>query len=372
MNDKFNIAFFGSSEFVIPILHSIKQNQGLKLRDVFLEQLNELENIQDNFVNIDPEWLQHKSKLVEQVSKCKELDQTINLTVVLSQPDRENRGKIFSNPVVEYARKSELDVFLPEKINKSKEEFLAKYGANLDLGLVASFGQIISTDILAIPKFGFLNWHPSKLPLYRGPTPMQTALVNGDHTVALSWINMTKQMDAGNVWLQLETELGPEIGFVDMAQKIGDLGANTWTLPLVAKILERFYPESAIIQSVAQVESDVVFCKMLVKEDKIVNPEHQTAQQIYNHWRGMQAFPGTTFVDEYFREEVKIVDCLFDLEMQTLDKSMEIQKFGNWVQIRSGKQIKTYLICAGDSLLEVRKIMRSGGKQLDFSGFLFS
>ena len=368
MKEKFNIAFFGSSEFVIGILASIQQHQNLSLKQVFLSQLEWLERNQGRFLSISPQWLSKKTELIELIETNDEFEQKINLVVVVSQPDRENRGKIFSNPVVQFARKQGTEVFLPEKINKSKEEFTLNYGQNLDIAIVASFGQIVSTSVLEIPKYGFVNWHPSKLPAYRGPTPMQSALQNGDKIVALSWINMTKEMDAGDIWLQLESELGLNKTFNQLAIEMGELGQNTWCLTVVAKILNQLGLGN--LKPVEQNPEEVVYCKMLEKEDKFVDPQTQTATEIYNHYRGLEAFPGTVLNDKFFGEEIKILDCVIDPEMQTLDNN-EIQQFGNWIQTKSGKQIKTYLICAGKTLLQVKKIMRTGGKQVDFSGFLF-
>lgn len=238
--DKFNIAFFSSSDFVIPIIESVYTGHGQTLKEVFEKQLKWLNDNQSDFVSVLPkEWLNlslhnldNKSPELQDI-----LSKKIQLMLIVSQPDRVNHGKTVSNPVVKWSRERELLLFTPNKINKELEDMnIVLAGKKIDMAILASFGQILSEVVLEYPSFGFVNWHPSLLPKYRGPTPMQTALASGDTTTGLSWLEMTKAMDAGDIWLQLEFELGPKIDFKSLADQMAELGANTWALPIVAKL----------------------------------------------------------------------------------------------------------------------------------------
>jgi len=159
----------------------------------------------------------------------------VSLEVVISQPARINRNKIIANPVSFWARNNELKLETPNKLNLETENW---ENYSLDMGIVASFGQILSSKILQTPTFGLINWHPSKLPKYRGCTPIQSAIANGDDKTALSWIKMSPKMDAGVIWLQLETEIKKTDNFETIADGMGKLGAQTWSLPIVATIFE--------------------------------------------------------------------------------------------------------------------------------------
>ena len=161
----------------------------------------------------------------------------IKLNLVITQPDRQNGKKIISNPISEFAKTKKLNLKTPLKINKEIEDIKQNYV--LDCAIVASFGQILNSKVLNFPNFGILNWHPSLLPKYRGATPIQTALLDNQKISGLSWIEMTKGMDSGPIWLQIPTLIDSCDTFETFADKMGKLGSETWTLPLVANLLQK-------------------------------------------------------------------------------------------------------------------------------------
>jgi len=123
-----------------------------------------------------------------------------------------------------------------------------------------------------------------------------------------------------------------------------------------------------MIQAILQDLDAVVFCKMLSKEDRLVEPVSQNALTIFNHWRAYINFPGTSLVDEYFQGEIKIVQCDFDPVLQ-LDYT--VQSYGNWVINRSGKAQRVFLTCFERSFLEVTRICLSSGKQVNMRNLEF-
>ena len=161
----FNIIFATSSDFTLPILQSILDNQGKTLLSVALEQLNDLEknleikpspNFENNLLH---NYLENiKAKLLEYQNNkhLENLHKPIKVVAVITQPDRENRGKIILNPISTFAVSRNLELFTPLRLNLEQEK-LARFSP--DIVIVASFGQIISTKILAIPTHGFINWH---------------------------------------------------------------------------------------------------------------------------------------------------------------------------------------------------------------------
>lgn len=165
---------------------------------------------------------------------CYWLHLPVQLSLVISQPDRINRNKMVVNPISSWARSKQVVLETPLKINQEIASLQKQY--EIQAGIVASFGQILNSKVLTWPTFDLINWHPSKLPKYRGPTPIQTALASGDFETALSWIKMSKKMDAGPIWLQLPVTIETSDTFDSLALKMGQLGATTWTLPLVANL----------------------------------------------------------------------------------------------------------------------------------------
>jgi len=357
MSNTLNLAFFGSSKFVVPILEDIYSNCGKPVMDIYLQQLNYLASNHKEFKAIYPEnLLSLKPTTLEPF-----FQKIITLDLVVSQPDRLNRNKIQTNPVSVFARNSNLQLFTPEKLNLELAEF-TNLVPNLDLAFVASFGQIISTKILESAKYGFLNWHPSLLPKYRGATPMQETLKNGEKISGLSWLEVTKKMDAGDVYLQFQKTLAKEINFTGLAQEMGALGKNTWAVALVFKIL---FPQLALVQN----ETETTFTKILTKDDKSVDPKNQSAKDILNHYRAYQVFPGTAFIDDYFKSTVTITEaCLFTEQVADFQRIYENE---TWLQLKANGQNRVLLKCQGSSIFEVKRIRLETGKQIDFKGFNF-
>jgi len=236
----FNLVFFSSSSFVIPIIESVYAAQHQSLKLVFDKQIQWLRDNHKQFVNTMPnQWLSFDiENQIQQNSKLDEfLQKQIKLSLIVSQPDRINHSKTVSNPVVQWARNNQIPLFTPNRINKEINELgVALNGNPIDIAVLASFGQILSQQVLEFPAFGFLNWHPSLLPKYRGPTPMQTAIASGDPITGLSWLEMTKGMDAGDIWLQMAFQLDTKVTFDQLTTQMAVLGANTWSLPIVAKL----------------------------------------------------------------------------------------------------------------------------------------
>ncbi len=387
---KFNIAFFSSSDFCIPIAQDILESNGKTLFQIYSEQVIAFKtksayslNFPDNF----------------DIHDIPELDIPICFALVVSQPDSDNRGKIIPNPVSKWARENKLNLFTPESFNKSKNEQDVK----IDIAITASFGQIISDDSLVWSQNGFLNWHPSLLPLYRGATPMQSAIKNGDVESGLSWINMTKGLDEGHIFLQFRTNVEND-DFGTLSARLGQLGVSTWAIAIVNKLISK---------KLAQDSNKVSFCSKLSKEDRLINPAEQTANEIYNQFRAFSVFPGTSFVDDYFGEEIKIIEARSNTVIQSeaknppanenglssqrevaaklkegvlLTQTTEHQTFiknitpaheikptqyHNWLVTKQSKQQKVYLICKNKTLLEINKIKLSTGKQIDLSGYQF-
>jgi methionyl-tRNA formyltransferase len=360
----FKIIFLSSSDFTIPILENILENQNLDFREIIQKQINFLEteikneNQRSGIFNLN-----FIKKLKEILAKDFIPDfysQKPVLELLISQPEKENRGKIIPSKILEFARKSNLQIFTPEKLNKEIEKL-----PTFDIGVTASFGQILSSKVLETGKYGFINWHPSKLPQYRGPSPMQTSLYNGDKLSALSWIEMTKAMDAGNILLQINKSLNSEENIVNLTQKMANLGANTWALAILLQILKLKFPENNL--SLAQNPDEISFCKFLDKSQSLVNPFEMTNLEIFNHFRAYQNFPKTEMEDKFFfKDKVKLLDC----------KICENSNFENilfenqiWIQAKNDKKIQTYLK-AKSGFLEILKLGLSNGKQIKLQGFV--
>lgn len=355
-----NVYFFGSWSFVIPILSSIKNLSSEDLGTIAKNQLTWL--FESGYINQG-----FKNRVEELLLNNPEIATTkIELISVISQPDRELRGKIFSNEVVKFCRENGINTFLPEKINQQAKELKTMLRNQNSVGIVAAFGQIISPEIIDSFTSGLINWHPSKLPLYRGPTPIQSALLAGESSTGLSWIEVVKQMDAGKIILQFDEKIDSLWTAKELSEKMALIGENSWAISILINQLKNKIKDDEL-KLKEQQHHKATFTKMLTKKDKYFNPRDLTGHEVYNKFRAFFLYPGVAFFDEdYFKFEVNIAKCL--PASKITGKLVFDSKY--WQQTSENGFLRTYLKC-NKSKIEVLKIKNSNGKTINFSGYLF-
>ena len=216
----------------------------------------------------------------------------VELAGVVVQPDRPGgRGrKLLPCSVKRVA--GELGIEVMESGDVSSEEMVGRLsGLEPDVLVVADFGQFLKENLLALPRFGSLNVHPSLLPKYRGASPVQWALANGDKETGVCVLYVTPKMDAGDILVQSKTEIGPEETAVELESRLAEEGAR---LLLVA--LEGI--RSGTVRAVAQDPAGVTLARKLKKEDGRLDWE-ESAEVLVNRWRGFTPWPGvfTTLED---------------------------------------------------------------------------
>ena len=125
------------------------------------------------------------------------------VTAVITQPDRKSgRGrKITQSAVKIHASSENVQILQPEDINSS-ETIVALKAMNLDIMVVAAYGQIFTQELLQLPNLGCVNIHASLLPKWRGASPIQHAILSGDEKSGVTIMQMCQKMDAGDIWLQ--------------------------------------------------------------------------------------------------------------------------------------------------------------------------
>jgi methionyl-tRNA formyltransferase len=180
---------------------------------------------------------------------------------VVTQPDRPaGRAKALQAPPVKQAAlELGLAVLQPATL---KDEAVVQQLRELrpDVGVVAAYGEILRKNVLDIPPLGYLNIHPSLLPLYRGPTPVASALLAGDEITGVSIIRLVRAMDAGPIVAQATIELPRDARTGPLTDELFTIGAQllAGALPLYA---------SGEIQPQPQDESQATYCKLLTKAD---------------------------------------------------------------------------------------------------------
>ncbi len=170
------------------------------------------------------------------------LDAGHAIVCVITQPDKpKGRGKTVScSPVKELAVERGIPVLQPVKI-KTPEATAALRHYDADLFVVAAFGQILSSEILRMPKYGCINIHASLLPKYRGAAPIQQAIIDGENVTGVTIMQMEEGLDTGDILTRREVPILPDDTGDSLHDKLMEAGAAlvVETVPLIEQGMVR-------------------------------------------------------------------------------------------------------------------------------------
>ena len=206
------------------------------------------------------------------------------VTLVVTQPDRAKgrSDKLIPSPVKEVALEHNIPVFQPLKI-KTPEAVaeLRKYDA--DIFIVAAFGQIISQEILDMPRYGCVNIHASLLPKYRGASPIQRVILDGEKKTGVTIMQMDAGIDTGDMLYKVETEISDEDTFETLHDRLTGIGAEAIVeaLPLI---------ESGELVPEKQDDSQSCYAKLIKKEMGKID-FNKSAAEVSKLVRGMNPWP---------------------------------------------------------------------------------
>ena len=214
------------------------------------------------------------------------------VTGVVTQPDRpKGRGKaMIPSAVKEAAMQYDLPVWQPVKVrNPEFVSFLAEQKP--DIIIVAAFGQIIPKSILDLPPYGCLNIHGSLLPAYRGASPVQQAVLNGDPESGVTIMRMGEGLDTGDIISKKAVPLAPDETGGSLFDRLSVLGAE-----LLIETLPSVFSGEAVYEKQPE-ESPTPYASMLKKESGLMNFS-QTAEALERTVRAMDPWPGAyTYLD---------------------------------------------------------------------------
>lgn len=214
------------------------------------------------------------------------------LAVVTTEDKPRGRGmKLLPTPVKEYAVENNLKIYQPNKIRENAEFIEEIKKLNPDVICVVAYGKILPKELLEIPKYGCINVHPSLLPKYRGSTPIQTAIINGDKTTGVTTMYMDEELDSGDIILQEEIEIEDNQTAGEVWDILAKIGAN-----LLVETLNQIENNTAPRKKQGE---NYTVTKMLDKSMSKIDWDNQTAIQIKNLSRGLNPIMGVyTFLNE--------------------------------------------------------------------------
>lgn len=266
----------------------------------------------------------------------------ISVEKVITQPDRPaGRTKVMTPPPVKvFALENGLEVIQPESLKTAgAEDFKA------DMGITAQYGLIIPKHILEAPTHGILNVHTSLLPKYRGASPIQTALMNGDTETGITIMQMSEGLDEGAILKQEKLEIGADDTYLDVDKKLAQIGAK-----IIAQTAKDFIDGNIIPQE--QDSSKATFCRQLTRKNGKIDWSQNNAQ-IYNLYRGLTPWPGIS--TSWEGKNLKL------LKIKPSEKEIPAGKV-----FVEGKQI---FIGTGDKSIEILELQLEGKNIMDASTF---
>lgn len=237
----------------------------------------------------------------------------INIQAVVTQPDKPaGRGhKLSMSPLKNFALEKKLPVFQPKSIRKDFEVQEELKKLNPDFFVTFAFGQILSQEVLDIPKIATINLHASLLPKYRGANPIQRAIINGDKETGICTMITELGLDCGDVCMKEHINIPDNMTCVDLFEEISDKSPKLLEDTLIGMFNKTLKPEK-------QCEDGVCMANKLTKEETLIDWT-KPAQQIHNLVRGIYKFPSA-----YFKHNDKIIKVL---ETKVINNSGECGEF---------------------------------------------
>jgi methionyl-tRNA formyltransferase len=279
--------------------------------------------------------------------------QDIDIVCTVSQPDSPiwRRQEIIPTPLKQASLEKDIVCYQPEKIKKNKDFFELLRSFNLDYIVVVAYGKILPKEILDIPKYATINIHGSLLPKYRGASPIQASLKNGDTETWLTIMLMSEWMDEWDILSQVKVEVDIVDNTKTIFEKFALLGPK-----LLVDTLRNYTLWNIIPQK--QDENQVTYCSKIEKEDGHISFQTMTAKQIYQLFQAYYIWPGIyTFLPDGKR--LMIEDCFYMEENKN-------QGTGTLIQLSK----KEFWVVCKEWILLLKQVKPEGKKSMDIVSFI--
>lgn len=273
------------------------------------------------------------------------------ITAVVTQPDKAKgrSGSLQQPPVKECALAHGISVFQPERV-KRPEAVETLRGYEADVFVVAAFGQILSREILDMPRLGCLNIHASLLPRYRGASPIQHVIIDGEERTGITIMQMDTGVDTGDILYQKELPIDRQDTCQSLYAKLTALGGQA-----IVEALELLAQGALVPQK--QRDEDSCYASLITKDMGQIDFS-KGALSIERLVRGMNPWPSAyTF---YRGKQLKI------WEAAALEENGTALEPGTIAAV--GKQ--DFTVATGRGLLRVQELQLEGKKRMSAHDFL--
>ncbi len=273
------------------------------------------------------------------------------LIAVLTQPDRKSgRGRNISKSAVKQSIISaNVQILQPQDVNcDASLSGLREF--QLDLIIVAAYGQLFSRALLDLPRLGCINIHASLLPRWRGASPIQHAILSGDKVTGVTIMQMTSAMDAGDIWLQSTCPIDSHDTAASLHDKLAQMGGDIIlkAIDMAANPAESPHPQN---------ESEATYCNKLHKSDGLID-WNESAESIIRKIRAFFPWPGTyTFLNG---RRLRIITADIGASSDYADTPGTIYQLSK----------ADFSVVAGEgSSVRVKELVPAGGKPVSAADF---
>ena len=271
--------------------------------------------------------------------------------VVTASDKPKGRGlKIQPTPIKEWAQMNGIDVFQPEIFD---DNFLKKIEKlSPDLIVLISYGKILPSLLINIPKIASINVHPSLLPKYRGPAPIEWALINGETKTGITIIKMDEKIDTGEIIIQKEVEILPSDNAFTLKNKLSQIASDVLIEAIeIIKKNGKTYPQKGTPS----------YARKLKKEDGLIKWEN-SSEKINNLVRGVIIWPTayTYIITNSTKKLIKIY------KTEIGEKEGNFRSPGEIIRIEND-----YIeVACGKGTLRIKELQLEGRNRMNVSQFL--
>ncbi|MBU5488620.1 methionyl-tRNA formyltransferase [Clostridium sp. MSJ-8] len=273
-----------------------------------------------------------------------------NVKAVFTQPDRpKGRGKKLAfSDVKEIAVKYDIPVYQPEKLKEEHEMIDMLKNMDIDFIIVVAFGQLLTKEVLDIPKYGCINLHGSLLPMYRGAAPIQWSVINGEKESGNTTMLMNEGLDTGDMLLTQKVNITEEMTSGELYDILKTEGSK-----LLLETIDKM--SKGEITPIKQ-EGETCYAKMLDKKLAVID-WNNSAENIHNLIRGLNPWPIAFTTYEGQKMKIFKSKVLDDKKYKEVGKIIKVSK--------DGIEVST-----GEGTLLVEKIQFPNGKPLEVKQYI--
>ena len=257
--------------------------------------------------------------------------QNFEIVGIVTQPDKPaGRGKkITESAIKKFALNNNIPLFQPISIRKDFDVIESLKKLSPDFFVTFAFGQILSQEVLDIPKYETINLHVSLLPKYRGANPIQRAIINGDKETGICTMITELGLDCGDICLKKPIEITPDMTCMELFEICATKSPELLEKTLIGLANKTLIPEP-------QCNDGICYANKLSKDECLID-WNNSAEDIHNLVRGIYKCPGAYFI--YQEKIIKVMETTVVDKEKTGPNGKFINISKNGIDVQTGKGI---------------------------------